>query len=406
MYYDSIKDLSTRIGSRAVSPIDAVEACLRRIAALNPKLNAFITVMDDDAREQARQAEAEIKAGHCRGPLHGIPVAVKDFYDTAGVRTTAGFEHFKDRMPEADAQAVDRLKRSGAIIVGKTNMDSLGMATTGLTSCFGPVRNPWNEAYVPGGSSAGSAVAVAAGLCYATIDTDAVGSTRLPAACCGVVGFKGGFDLISTKGVLGGEPVDDFIRWMAHAGITTRSAADTALMLTVLSEREGNISLADLEEPATSLRLGIGNNLKSDGEIRHAFDQAVNILRGVGYGLGETAVPVWDPQASMDTIEADRANVARDAFADADIILLPTLTSCVPSIEAAAYDPDQGVAPENTAFANYYALPAVTVCCGFDSKGLPFGLQIVGKPGGERHILQVAHHYEITASFGSRHPVP
>ncbi|KRW96831.1 amidase [Paracoccus sp. MKU1] len=406
MYYDSIKDLSTRISSREVSPIDAVEACLRRIATLNPKLNAFITVMDDDAREQARQAEAEIKAGHCRGPLHGIPVAVKDFYDTAGVRTTAGFEHFKDRMPEADAQAVDRLKRSGAIIVGKTNMDSLGMATTGLTSCFGPVRNPWNEAYVPGGSSAGSAVAVAAGLCYATIDTDAVGSTRLPAACCGVIGFKGGFDLISTKGILGDEPVDDFIRWMAHAGITTRSAADTALMLNVLSEREGNISLADLEDPATSLRLGIGNNFKSDGEIRHAFDQAVNILRGVGYGLGEAAVPVWNPQAGLDTIEADRVNVTRDAFADADIILLPTLTSCVPSIEAAANKPDQGVAPENTAFANYYALPAVTVSCGFDSKGMPIGLQIVGKPGGEQNILQVARHYEITASFGSSHPIP
>ncbi len=406
MYYDSIKDLGTRIGSREVSPIDVVEACLRRIAALNPKLNAFITVMDDDAREQARQAEAEIKGGNRRGPLHGIPVAVKDFYDTAGVRTTAGFEHFKDRVPEADAQAVDRLKRSGAIIVGKTNMDALGMATTGLTSCFGPVRNPWNEAYIPGGSSAGSAVAVAAGLCYATIDTDAVGSTRLPAACCGVVGFKGGFDLISTKGILGDEPVDDFIRWMAHAGITTRSAADTALMLNVLSERKGNISLADLEDPATSLRLGIGNNLKSDGEIRHAFDQAVNILRGVGYGLGESAVPVWNPQAGLDTIEADRANVTRDAFADADIILLPTLTSCVPSIEAAANNPDQGVAPENTAFANYYALPAVTVCCGFDSKGMPIGLQIVGKPGGERNILQVAHHYEMSASFGSRHPVP
>jgi aspartyl-tRNA(Asn)/glutamyl-tRNA(Gln) amidotransferase subunit A len=191
MYYASIRELSNEIHIKKISPVEAVEACLVRIEALNSSLNAFITVLGNEARDQARAAEAEIKAGKWRGPLHGIPVAVKDFYDAEGVKTTAGFEHFKSRVASADAEAVKKLKQAGAIILGKTNMDALGMATTGLTSFFGPVRNPWNSNYVAGGSSAGSAAAVAAGLCYATVDTDAVGSVRLPAACCGIVGFKG-----------------------------------------------------------------------------------------------------------------------------------------------------------------------------------------------------------------------
>jgi aspartyl-tRNA(Asn)/glutamyl-tRNA(Gln) amidotransferase subunit A len=192
MYYERIGELSRRIHEQTVSPVEVVDACLKRIETLNPTLNAFITVMADDAREQAKAAEVEIQAGKWRGPLHGLPVAVKDFFDTAGVRTTAGAAQFKDRVPDTDADVVKRLRHAGAIVIGKTNMDALGMATTGLTSYFGPVRNPWNGDYVTGGSSAGSAAAVAAGLCFATVDTDAVGSVRLPAACCGVVGFKGG----------------------------------------------------------------------------------------------------------------------------------------------------------------------------------------------------------------------
>src|SRR5208282_5689895 len=180
-----------QLHSRRISPIDIVADCLRQIEQRNSELNAFITVLPEQAMEQAREAEAELGAGNRRGPLHGIPVGIKDFYDTAGISTTAGFEHFKDRIPITDAVVVAKLKKAGAIIVGKTNMDSLGMGTTGLESYFGPVRNPWNAEYIPGGSSSGSAVAVATGMCYATIDTDAIGSCRLPAACCGVVGFKG-----------------------------------------------------------------------------------------------------------------------------------------------------------------------------------------------------------------------
>jgi aspartyl-tRNA(Asn)/glutamyl-tRNA(Gln) amidotransferase subunit A len=406
MHYDSIVELSDKIRSLNVSPVEVVEACLKRINAMNPKLNTFITVLGNKARDQANAAEAEIKAGKWRGPLHGVPVAVKDFYDTAGVKTTAGFEQFKDRVPDTDAEAVGRLTQAGAIIMGKTNMDSLGMATTGLTSYFGTVHNPWNDDYVSGGSSAGSAVAVAAGLCYATVDTDAIGSARLPAACCGVVGFKGSYGLVSTKGILGDEPVDDFIRWMAHAAVTTRSAADTALLLDVLAKNEVWNFPVDVAERSKTVRIGVGNNFKPDSEVRRAFDEAVTGLRDVGYEVTHVAVPFGDPnQDNMDSIETDRAGIADYAFTNVDVIMLPTLVSTVPTVEEAAKNPAQGVAAENTAFANYYGLPAITVPCGFDSHGLPIGLQIVGKPGIDRTVLNVAHQYELATDYAKRHPI-
>ena len=405
MYYDSIGELSKRIHDQTVSPVEVVEACLTRIETLNPALNAFIAVMADDARDQARSAETEIKAGRWRGPLHGLPVAAKDFYDTAGVTTTGGSEQFKDRVPDTDAEAVKRLRQAGAILIGKTNMDALGMATTGLTSYFGPVRNPWNSDYVTGGSSAGSAAAVAAGLCFATVDTDAVGSVRLPAACCGVVGFKGSADLISIRGILGDQPVDDFVRWMAHAGVTTRSAADTALLLNVLADRDDDFAAA-IAKGDTKVRIGVGNNFAAHAEVKHAFDKAVNTLRKAGYDTRDAAVPFGDSsQGSMASIEADRLGIAAEAFADVDVIVLPTLDSTIPTTAVASTNPEQGVSAETTAFANYYNLPVASVPCGFDRHGMPIGLQIVGKPRDERTVLNVAHQYELAAKIGLQHPI-
>jgi aspartyl-tRNA(Asn)/glutamyl-tRNA(Gln) amidotransferase subunit A len=405
MHYESIDRLSQRIRDRDVSPVDVVEACLRRVETLNPTLNAFITVIGS-AREQARAAEAEIRAGKWRGPLHGIPVGVKDFFDTAGVRTTGGVAQFKERVPDSDAEVVRKLKRAGAIIVGKTNMDALGMATTGLTSCFGPVHNPWNDDYVSGGSSAGSACAIAAGLCYATVDTDAVGSVRLPAACCGVVGFKGSHGLISVKGILGDEPVDDFIRWMGHVGITTRSALDAALMLNALADPEGQDFASAIGKADRNVRVGVGRNFTLDAGIRQAFDSAVTVLADLGYEVSDADVPFGDSsQASMKNIKRDRAGIAGAAFAKADVIVLTTLQTSVPSVKEAAKDAKQGVSSEITAFANYHGLPAVSVPCGFDSRGLPIGVQIVGRPAEERTVLNVAHHYERAANVGDKHPM-
>ena len=150
-YYSSINELTKLIRAKKASPLEVVRSCLKRIKEFEPKLNAFITVLADQALEQAKDTEAEIQAGKWRGPLHGIPIGIKDFYDTAGIKTTSAFERFKDRIPTKDAVGVAKLKEAGAIIIGKTNMHQLGMGTTGLDSYFGPIHNPWNEEYVPGG---------------------------------------------------------------------------------------------------------------------------------------------------------------------------------------------------------------------------------------------------------------
>jgi len=407
IHYVSIGELSGRIQAQEISPVAVVDTCLDRIDLLNPELNAFITILKEEAREQAKEAEAEIRAGKWRGPLHGIPVGIKDFYDTQGVRTTAAFQKLKDRVPQKDAASVTLLKKAGAIIIGKMNMHQLGMGTTGLESFFGPAHNPWNKQYIPGGSSSGSSAAVAGGLCYATLDTDAVGSCRLPAACCGVVGFKATYDLISTKGILDGEqPPDDMIVWLSHAGITTRTVEDTAMVLSVLAGQDSATDYAtslhlNLKK---ELRMGVAGNFQADAEIRNAFIKAVETLRGIGYTGKEVAAPFIDLRAGIKNIEADRRTIAAKAFKDVDILLLPTTTTTTLRISDAR-DP-QALSPENTAFANYYGLPAISVNGGFDSNQLPIGLQMIGKPGDELSVLQLAHAYQLATPFHTRHPVP
>jgi aspartyl-tRNA(Asn)/glutamyl-tRNA(Gln) amidotransferase subunit A len=405
--YTTIQHLAKLIQTRKVSPVEVVDVCLKRIEDLNPKLNAFITVLADQAREQAQAAEAQMKAGKWRGPLHGIPVGIKDFYDTAGVKTTAAFEHFKDRLPVKDAVGVSKFKKAGAIIIGKTNMHALGMGTTGLDSYFGPVQNPWNAEYIPGGSSSGSAAAIASGMCYAMLDTDAIGSVRLPAACCGVVGFKGTYGLISTKGILEGEePPDEMILWLNHAGITTRSVHDTALVLNVLAERNQPMKTADFVRVLArdrKLRIGVANNFKADQEVKAAFEKAVETIRSFGYPMNTVPAPFGDPSGGISNIEADRKTIASQAFKDVDVLLLPTTTTTVQTIQAAGDNP-QALSPENTAFANYYGLPAISVLCGFDSNGLPVGLQIVGKPWGETAVLRLAYQYQEAAGYSNKHP--
>ena len=395
----SITKCGELLRTQQLSPVELVTRCLRKIEQLNPQLNAFITVMAEQALEKARFAEAELKAGNWRGPLHGIPVALKDFYDTAGIKTTAAFEHFKDRVPRKDAVVVAKLKEAGAIIIGKTNMHTLGMGTTGLESYFGPVRNPWNPERIPGGSSSGSAAAVASSMCYATIDTDAIGSCRLPAACCGVVGFKGTYGLINPQGILEGEEdPGEMIGWFSHPGITARTAADTAMVLEVLAENGvfKSSRYSDVIGQGTETRVGVANNFHSDREVSEAFVQAVELLRGLGYPTLSVAAPLRIPD-NLSGIESDRKGIAGEVFHDIDLLLLPTTTTTVPEIRDASHAP-QALSAENTIFANYYGLPALSVPCGFDKNGLPVGLQIVGKPWDEISIIQLAHRYETFAS--------
>jgi aspartyl-tRNA(Asn)/glutamyl-tRNA(Gln) amidotransferase subunit A len=404
--YGSIGELSAHIRARSLSSVALVDACLARIEALNPRLNAFITVTPDTARAAATVAQLEIDAGRWRGPLHGVPVAVKDFYDTAGIKTTAAFERFANRVPTKDADVIKRLKDAGAIVIGKTNMDTLGMATTGLMSFYGPVKNPWNSDYIPGGSSSGSAVAVASGMCYTTVDTDAIGSWRLPAACCGVVGFKGTYRLISTNGILAGEPPpDELIIRFSHPGLTTRRVADTALVVGVLQER--NLSQAgdfarQLNE-TKRLRVGIAKNFKAEPEIAAAFGAAVETIAGLGHIMKQTVVPFAGPSTGIRQIERDRKAIAQELFGEIDVVLLPTTATTVPLEANAAANP-QALSASNTAFANYYGLPAMSVPCGFDSNGLPVGLQIVAGPSADLEVLTLGHQYERAGGWFNRHP--
>ena len=437
--FPRIADVAPRLRARGVSAVEVVEACLARIEEMNPRLNAFITVLSEEARAQAKQADADMKAGRYLGPLHGIPVAIKDFYDTAHVRTTAAFEHFKHRVPKRDAEAVAALKDAGAIVVGKTNMHQLGSGTTGLESYFGPVRNPVNDAYIPGGSSSGSAAAVATGMCYATLDTDAIGSCRLPAACCGVAGFKPTFGAISTKGILEGEKTDEIILRLAHAGITTRSVEDTALVFDALADidrrggpsrlRQGRVAQrpddsalarrtadavrrgearrsaegAEAAGPpdkvaAATVRLGIADNFTADDEIAHAFENAVDIARTMGYPLVRARAPFDMPKfGDLRTIDVDRKTIGERAFKEIDVLLLPTTATAVLTVESATGKP-QALSPANTMFANYFGLPAISVPCGFDSHGLPVAVQFVGRPWDEATALRVAGEFERRAA--------
>ncbi len=407
-HYSTISEVGKLIREQTVSPVEIVETCFKRIEKINPKLNAFITVLGEQALEQAKQAEVETKRGNWLGSLHGIPVGIKDFYDTAGIKTTAAFEHFKDRVPTKDAAGVARFKEAGAIIIGKMNMHQLGMGTTGLDSYFGPVHNPWNSEYIPGGSSSGSAAAVASGMCYATFDTDAIGSCRLPAACCGVVGFKGTYGLINSKGILEGEEAPgEMILWLNHPGITTRSVEDIAIVLDILAERNEQIKKVDfVSELAKNrkLRIGVANNFRADQEISEAFVKTVETIRNLGYPVSITAAPFSDPSSGISNIEADRKAIAGQAFKDIDILLSPTTTTTVPTVKDAGTNP-QALSPENTVFANYYGLPAISVPCGFDKNGLPLGLQIVGKPWDDATVLRLAYQYQIATNYGKNHPI-
>src|SRR5262245_17416484 len=221
----SLWEASELVRTRKVSPKELTAACLARIQRLNPKLNAFITVMAEQAMTDAVSAEAEIMKGGWRGPLHGIPVGLKDLFDTAGVRTTAASALFSDRVPTEDAEVVRRLKAAGAVIVGKQNMHEFALGATSAASHFGPVHNPWNRDYVAGGSSGGSAAAVAASLCYGALGSDTGGSVRIPASFCSIVGLKPTYGRVSARGVIP-------LSWsLDHVGVLTRTVLDGAVLL-------------------------------------------------------------------------------------------------------------------------------------------------------------------------------
>jgi aspartyl-tRNA(Asn)/glutamyl-tRNA(Gln) amidotransferase subunit A len=236
-------------------------------------------------------------------------------------------------------------------------MHELGMGTTSVTSYFGAVHNPWNTDYVAGGSSGGSAVAVAAGLCYATVDTDAVGSCRLPAACCGVVGFKGTYGLLSTKGILEGEAADEFIILLSHTAFMCRTAEDAAILLKALANPE--VSQGQLKtdyhlafDTIKKPNIGIVKNFKATDEVRTAFLSAVETFRSLGYSTRDIDAPLEVPSFDLKHIEADRQTISQSLFADIDVLLLPTTIERAPGIEEARSKGPQAVPADNTFFSD------------------------------------------------------
>jgi aspartyl-tRNA(Asn)/glutamyl-tRNA(Gln) amidotransferase subunit A len=301
--YLSARELGARLRAREVSTVEVIRAIVSRIESLEPKLNAYITLTAKEALEAARQCDVELARGQDRGPLHGIPLAVKDLYDTAGIRTTSGSKIQADRVPEEDAASIARLRAAGALIVGKTNLNEFACGVTTTNAHYGDTYNPWDLARTPGGSSGGSGAALAAGLCTIATGTDTGGSIRIPAAFCGIGGLKPTYGRISVRGIMP-------LSWeQDHPGPMTRSVFDVALMLEAMAGWDAADPAsarqpvpkyaAELDGDIRGWRIGVDRGIlqgsaKGQGisnEVRRAFEAALDVLTGLGAEVVEVCLP-------------------------------------------------------------------------------------------------------------------
>ena len=454
----SLSDAAELLHARKVSPVELTNACLARIERLNPVLNAFITVTADQALGEARAAESEIARGRRRGPLHGIPIALKDLFDTAGVRTTAGSAVFADRVPSQDAEVVRRLKLAGAVFVGKLNMHEFAYGDTSAQSHFGPVRNPWNRQHIAGGSSGGSAAAIAARLCYGALGSDTGGSIRQPSAYCGIVGLKPTYGLVSTAGVVP-------LSWsLDHVGPMCRTVADTSVLLQAIAGYDPHdVNSVDAAPPdyakalgqkVAQLRLGIPRAVFYDGldpDIEQTITAALAELRRLTASTHDVELPKYQTlpvvgaeayafhapyftktpelyqSATRGRIEGgarisaaayidgkrelDRLRQAvADVFSNVDLLVTPTTPILPQTVEEAVNSPSVpppgGVAPSlrNTQPFDIFGLPTISIPCGFSRSGLPIGLQISGPRLGELRVLALAHAFEQATEWHRRAP--
>ena len=297
----TIAEASDLVRSRKLSPVDLTQECLETIERLNPTLNAFITITAESALQEAQLAEKEIAHGGWRGPLHGIPIGLKDLIDTAGIRTTAGSAVFKDRVPTQDAEVVKKLKAACAVLVGKHNLHEFAYGGSSLISYFGPPRNPVNPEFISGGSSGGSAAAVASGMCYGAIGTDTAGSVREPAALCGIVGLKPTYGLVSTSGII---PLS---LSLDHAGPITRTVEDAAILLDAVTEPSTKCREA-LQQGVEQFVIGIPRRYffdNLDPEAAAAVEKAIARLTALASGIRELTL----------TIDEDRTLQSAEAYA-------------------------------------------------------------------------------------------
>ncbi len=457
----TLKRASEMLRRRSVSPVELTQACLRRIEKLNSSINAFITVTSDSALESARQMEAEAHRGQWRGPLHGIPIALKDNIDTAGIRTTGASELFKDRVPTEDAEVARRLRNAGAVLLGKLNMHEFAYGATSAVSYFGAVHNPWALDRISGGSSGGSAAAIISDLCFGTLGTDTGGSIRIPSSDCGTVGLMPTYGRVSNRGVIP-------MAWtLDHVGPICRTVEDAAIMLGVIAGYDpGDPTAVDKPVPdftralrmqVSKLRVGLPRTPFFNGldpEFAKAAEDAIGVIRKLVGSVADVELPeavaapiVWGPetyayhakwltqspekyQAATRTQMINANNVKPDVYAEArhqvdvarreitkvfagvDVLVNPTL-KVPPTTIAASLNPQNPPGrgalgpPANSgnpwAF-DVYGIPAITIPCGFTSAGLPVGLQFSSAPFAETTMLALAHAYEQATEWHKRRP--
>ena len=456
----TLAEASARLRTGAVTSVQLTEACLARLAIYEPKLDAFITVLKEQALAQARALDAERKTGASRGPLHGIPIAVKDNIDTAGTRTTAGSAVFEDRIPGDDAPVVTRLKAAGAVILGKTNLHEFAMGV-GETSYFGPPRNPWSLAHNTGGSSSGSGAAVAADLCYGALGTDTGGSVRIPASFCSIVGLKPTYGLVPIRGIV------PLTLSLDHCGPMTRTVEDAALMLNVMTgydklditsvEHQKEDYVAALRQPVAGFRLGIPAYFYDhlDTEVARSAQEALTALSKLTKSTKDVVLPAFTqvgnvggagetyayheehfkraagrymlPErrrleaASKSTATAAEYVRAKwslellrrtvdDAFGDVDVVVVPTVRILPPMLSDMLKAAREGVdrflteIVANTQPFDVYGIPAVSVPCGFSTSGLPIGVTFAGPRFSEGKILALARAFEQATEWHKRRP--
>ena len=438
--------------TKAVSPVELTQACLERIEKYNSAFNAFITVTIDEALRAAREAESEIQRGRWRGPLHGMPIALKDNIDTAGIRTTGASELFENRVPETDAEVARRLKNAGCVLLGKLNLHEFAYGGSSTVTHFGTMRNPWAPDRVTGGSSGGAGIAVAADFCYAALGTDTAGSVRMPASHCGIVGLKPTYGLVSTRGVM-------TLSWtLDHVGPMCKTVEDAALMMNViagydaLEPTSAETPIPDytraLKSATAKLRLGIArrpffDNL--DPEVAKAVDAAMAVLRKITAGMVDVELPppgnaatLWGSEAyayhkpwitqspekyqpgtraqlqrTANANGAEYAQARRDldkvrreikkVFTKVDLLIAPTMRTPPGLLSGPGGGGGGGGGNNNVAF-DMYGVPSISVPCGFTSSGLPIGLQISGAHFGEMNVFALAHAYEQATEWHKRNP--
>ena len=466
--FASIEEVASLFRTRKLSPVELTKLMLARIEQLNPKLNAYITVTADVALAQAKKAESELfsprgrKGYRDRGPLHGIPISLKDNIYTKDVRTTAGSKILQNFVPQHDAAVPAQLKEAGAVLLGKTNLHEFAYGVTSTNPHFGPVRNPWDLSRIPGGSSGGSAAAVAAGLCYASIGTDTGGSIRIPASLCGIVGLKPTLGRVSVDGVIPLSPKLDC------AGPLARTVNDAALVLEpILGRFKGKPGARALERSASQPRkftLGVPKGFFLDfisSHVQLLFDEALAILKKHGTRIKEVSIPLlnetedagnqiawpeathyhaeagWFPSRASDYGADVRSRLEMGAQVPAttylaaletrekfiqgfhlalednslDALVVPTTSIAAPQINQETIRLEQKDYPTRALLlrtnrpANLAGIPAISVPCGFTPENLPVGLQLIGAVADEHLLLRIARTFERARPQTNRPPL-